>query len=263
MVSSSTAVILSEIFSHPHSDAPRQVHIRGTSFTSQAYFLVLTLKHLHTQGRSLSPLVVLCPDEEQCVELYSSFETLTPLYFQDQVEALIFPSWEQSPYSAISPSIRTRFARLNVLSQLLSKKQNSHLVIFTTLTASFQTTLSPQSFNEFSISIRVKDTVPSLESLSTKLTHSGYQRVDLVEDPGSFSIRGDLIDVFPPDCKLPLRIISLGMKLKILEFLTLKLRELFHKQALMKILTPPLTLQWNVIFLLRGKCSSTLKQNSS
>jgi len=42
--------------------------------------------------------------------------------------------------------------------------------------------------------------------LSGRLERSGYQRVPISEDPGTFAVRGDIIDVWPPSEDLPLRL---------------------------------------------------------
>ncbi len=45
-----------------------------------------------------------------------------------------------------------------------------------------------------------------VEAMRRVLVDSGYSHVSLVEDPGSFSIRGDLVDIYAPDAELPVRI---------------------------------------------------------
>lgn len=42
--------------------------------------------------------------------------------------------------------------------------------------------------------------------LTSDLSRRGYERVGLVSQQGEFSARGDVIDVFPPDMQMPLRI---------------------------------------------------------
>ncbi len=43
------------------------------------------------------------------------------------------------------------------------------------------------------------------DQLSRSLDHLGYLRTDTVEDPGSFAIRGEILDIFPPNSPHPLR----------------------------------------------------------
>ena len=44
------------------------------------------------------------------------------------------------------------------------------------------------------------------DDLVLKLLELGFLRVPLVEDPGTFSARGAVLDVFPPNCAEPRRI---------------------------------------------------------
>ena len=52
---------------------------------------------------------------------------------------------------------------------------------------------------------RVGDRVRIDEALSQWL-QLGYRHEPVVESPGAFSHRGGILDIFPPDCELPLRI---------------------------------------------------------
>ena len=210
MVSSSIAAILSDAFRTKKQGLPGEVHILGTSLESQAYFLTQTLKTLHATHPHHRTLIVLSRDDDHSLELSECFNTLCPIFFKMPVKSLILPSWEHSPYSPITPSIQTRLHRLKTLSTLIQDSASEFKIIFCTLAASFQTTLSPQWFRDFSISLRTHTSIVSIPQITQRLTNSGYQRTDLVEDPGTFSTRGDILDIFPPDRDYPLRIDLFG-----------------------------------------------------
>ena len=53
--------------------------------------------------------------------------------------------------------------------------------------------------------IQVADIVDR-DELVALLSECGYLRVPVVEDPGSFAVRGALIDVFPPHADAPARL---------------------------------------------------------
>ncbi len=48
------------------------------------------------------------------------------------------------------------------------------------------------------------------EGLIRKLIDFGYERVEIVEGPGEFAIRGGIVDVFPPQISHPLRLLFFG-----------------------------------------------------
>ncbi len=68
-----------------------------------------------------------------------------------------------------------------------------------------QRVISPEDFVE-NILILVKGMTVDRESLAQNLVRLGYQRVDQVEEEGSFSIRGYIIDIFPINTETPVRI---------------------------------------------------------
>lgn len=64
---------------------------------------------------------------------------------------------------------------------------------------------SPQQISSLFISIKLGSEI-DIYATSRKLVETGYQREQKALEPGSFSIKGDLIEVFPYHSKLPLRI---------------------------------------------------------
>src|SRR5262249_41800163 len=44
------------------------------------------------------------------------------------------------------------------------------------------------------------------DGVVARLAATGYLRVPLVEDPGSFAVRGSVLDLWPPSSTLPVRI---------------------------------------------------------
>ena len=49
----------------------------------------------------------------------------------------------------------------------------------------------------------------SREQLLLNLSELGYQRMSIVESPKEFSIRGEILDVFPVQATMPSRIVFL------------------------------------------------------
>src|SRR5262249_50129844 len=130
------------------------------------------------------------------------------------LRALHFPTWEQSPYSPIAPSIRTRLSRLAVLAALRDPLPGT--VIVTSLPAAAQATLPRALLQEYSTEIKQATSVGSREALVSKLLESGYQQTDPVEDPGTFAVRGDIIDLYPPDRDRPVRVELFGDEVELI-----------------------------------------------
>ncbi|WP_353893354.1 transcription-repair coupling factor [Proteinivorax hydrogeniformans] len=56
------------------------------------------------------------------------------------------------------------------------------------------------------------------EKISTKLTQSGYKKVDVVENKGQYTIRGDILDVYPVTKEAPLRLEFFGEQLETIKY---------------------------------------------
>ena len=185
------------------------LHLLGTTPPTRAWSTLKLIKALRNEKLTNKwkfdfPIVILCSGEEASTELQANLSALSPLN-DDEIVTAYFPDWEQSPYSPITPSIRTRLARLRVLALLCSKTEKPTIII-TTIAAASQATLPPSYFRNWSLSLQNADDIQSHEELNQKLRHSGYLRADTVEDPGTFAIRGDIIDIFPVNRSAPIRI---------------------------------------------------------
>jgi len=94
------------------------------------------------------------------------------------------------------------YKTINALMQILNDKVD---VIVTTLDGFFLQTMNKKDF-ELSILHFKKGECYNLSELSKNLVQSGYKRVDAIEQIGDFSLRGDLLDVYPSNSEYPIRI---------------------------------------------------------
>lgn len=155
--------------------------------------------------RESGPLLVVCPTNELAVELAEEIETLSESAFGRPVRAAAFPGWDHSPFSSITPSIGARLSRIALLTRL-AKGEDAPDVVLTSLPAALHRTLPLAVLEARSFILRKGESAGNRDELARNLTEAGYLRVDPVEDRGTFAIRGDLIDVFPPESARPLRI---------------------------------------------------------
>ena len=148
---------------------------------------------LYTARKSVPfpPLVVVPEDRGE--ELYTQLAAFQPTVF--------IPPWDSDPSSGVPPSSQVLRKRMTGLYQLLETSP----VVVTTLRGLAQRVISPEDFVE-NILILVKDMTVDREALAHNLVRLGYQRVDQVEEEGGFSIRGYVIDLFPINIEMPVRI---------------------------------------------------------
>jgi transcription-repair coupling factor (superfamily II helicase) len=181
------------------------VHAHGAT---QASMALLVARYAY---ESPGVVVVLCPNDDVASEFAADLETLSALVDRNPLLVCHFPTWEQSPYSPIAPSLRTRLARVSVLSSLLSENTESRpRVLVTTIAASCQATAPREVFLKQQIALKKGESVESREALMMRLVESGYLQVDPVEDPGTFAVRGDIIDIFAPGRDQPVRVELFG-----------------------------------------------------
>ncbi len=74
------------------------------------------------------------------------------------------------------------------------------------------------------------------EQIVSRLVECGYRRANLVEEPGTFAVRGSLIDVFPPDLENPVRLDFFGDEIEtIREFIVSNQRSIDKKDRVLII----------------------------
>ncbi|MGZ3689702.1 MAG: hypothetical protein ACXVBW_15465, partial [Bdellovibrionota bacterium] len=185
-------------------ELPDSVHVHGATGSARAQIAARAAAEVSL------PTVVLCADDDTAAQFAEDLETLSQSVLGRRLEALHFPTWEQSAYSPIAPSIRTRLSRTAVLGAIHQAKEGQAVVLVTTLAAACQATLPKEVFERHLIRLKVEESVDSREALMGRLLEGGYLRVDPVEDPGTFAVRGDIVDIFPPGRERPVRLELFG-----------------------------------------------------
>ncbi|EKQ55981.1 MULTISPECIES: transcription-repair coupling factor [unclassified Clostridium] len=121
-------------------------------------------------------------------------------------EVYYFPIREMVFYNIDAISGDLRWARLKVINEILNKKKK---IIVTSIEA-FAAKYTPHKlFLEYSMKLKEGDEV-NLTEISKKLIQSGYERVEMVEGKGQFSLRGGILDVFPTGSTYPYRVELFG-----------------------------------------------------
>jgi transcription-repair coupling factor (superfamily II helicase) len=159
------------------------------------------------------PLLVITPtarDAENFANDLSFFlgtrEELTPL----EKRLHLFPSWEILPFENLSPDPEHVAARLEGLYYLL---EGAAPILISTPAALMQKVV-PRDYFKASYLYLVLNEEIALEGLLNRLVQSGFRNVPLVEERGDFSVRGGIVDVFPPGYPRPIRLEFLGDKLE-------------------------------------------------
>jgi transcription-repair coupling factor (superfamily II helicase) len=143
--------------------------------------------------------VVITPDENTAEELFSFSQLLS----EDPEQIILFPSWDSRPEYQSSPNPQIQAERLSVLFRMLNRPLG--LTVICSIDSLSQK-LPPQEYVlNYSDVIKPNDEM-SMDKITLDLTSCGYQKTDLVEQPGTFSVRGSIIDIYSPSENDPVRI---------------------------------------------------------
>ncbi len=149
------------------------------------------------------PIVIICQDDMTAKrlqqELAAFLGTTTP----------VLPSRELTLYDTAVVSRAWEQKRLSQLYALATGQ--TKLQIFTWEALS-QRTIPPRVLEKAAFSLEVGKEYPQ-EELLEKLTHSGYTRCSMVEGPGQFAVRGDILDIYSPAADRPIRAEFFGEEL--------------------------------------------------
>jgi transcription-repair coupling factor (superfamily II helicase) len=155
------------------------------------------------------PFVVVTPDLESARHVATDLS-----FFFGEVDAaaaegdgsrsvLVFPSSDTTPFADVAPDRRAAMERLGTLFHLANGLAFRCLVV---PAASLARRVPPRAeLARRSIVVRAEGELDR-DKLVRTLSESGYLRVPVVEDPGTFAVRGGIIDVFPANARFPARI---------------------------------------------------------
>ncbi len=147
--------------------------------------------------RTNAPVLVITADEAEARRLCDDVNVML-----EESAAWAFPAKELvlTPMEGVTFSYEhARIAALTALSQGTCR------VAAASLEALLQPTLSPEQLREHTLVIRPDDTV-ELDHLVQQLTTCGYERSEIVSGAGQFAVRGDILDVFPVQYPVPVRV---------------------------------------------------------
>ncbi len=126
-----------------------------------------------------------------------------------EAEVAYYPAWETLPHERLSPRSDTVGRRLAVLRRLAG---NDPLPPPRVVVAPVRSVLQPQvtGLGDLMPVKLVAGEEYDLAEVAAGLVDAAYIRVDLVERRGEFSVRGGIIDLFPPTLEHPVRIDFFG-----------------------------------------------------
>ena len=163
--------------------------VLGLSHIHKAHFI-----HALCEEKKKKALVIV-PDEANATRLQGDLSAMG-------TAAFVLPAADLSFRPTQAHSREYEQQRLGVLSAMLEGEPDA---VILSAEAALQFTMPPQVLRRNTMVIG-QDSEIVTDMIAEDLIAAGYVRSDLVEGKGQFSVRGGLIDIFPPSSPNPVRI---------------------------------------------------------
>ncbi|HWQ62099.1 MAG TPA: transcription-repair coupling factor, partial [Negativicutes bacterium] len=171
--------------------SPRQSMVYGVTGTQKAA-VIAACYHAHPR-----PTVVVTAGRDAVTELAADLRALLPA-----AAVLELPPLDIVTFTAAARSIELAAVRMDVLGRLARGEQ---VIVLAGAEAAMQKVLPREDFLAGRLTVTVGETL-GRDDLLAALVRFGYERTDQVDSRGQFSVRGGIVDVFPVNRALPLRL---------------------------------------------------------
>ncbi len=173
--------------SHWVADSQFPLTINGINNEQWCYLLRSAIANKNYSFSQKHHLLI-CPSSDQSETIYEQLKETIPHF-----NIRFYPGLETSPYTGILSSERNLIQRFRVLNELA---QNLPMLIICSMDALAMKVPPKAFFLDHSLMINISDIISPLE-LAEKLVSLGYQPSHSVEEPGTFSRKGEIFDIFP------------------------------------------------------------------
>ncbi len=154
------------------------INILGLTDVAKVQFLVATKQEAN------NPVCIITYNELQAKKLFEDIS-----YFTSKV--VYFPKKEIVTYDYIAESKDLPYERIEAINRI---KNGNVDIIVTTVEACMQEMISAKDLYSNTIEFKFNQEY-NFEEIKEKLVKLGYERTELIEGKGQFSVRGDIIDI--------------------------------------------------------------------
>ncbi len=157
-------------------------------------------------AQKFSQHLVITKDLSSAQKLFNHLQLFSEFLSEDSPQVLMLPPHDISPYSGLYSSRSAMLQRLRWLYH--ASMPTAGNILIAPIKSLAQTTLPPDVFLNSVQFFKKGDTLPM--PVGTYFTSLGYQSVPVVEDMGTFSLRGGIVDLYSPAHAHPVRIELFG-----------------------------------------------------
>ncbi|MRI00768.1 transcription-repair coupling factor [Kriegella sp. EG-1] len=172
------------------------IHLKGLTGSALSFVLASAFKNTD------KPFLLLLDDKEEAAYFLNDLEQLI-----GHKDVLFYPGSYRRPYQIEETDNANVLLRAEVLNRINSRKKPA--IIVTYPDALFEKVVTRSELEKNTLKIKLEDTL-SLDFLNEVLFEYQFKRVDFVTEPGEFSVRGGIVDVFSFSHDQPYRIEFFG-----------------------------------------------------
>jgi transcription-repair coupling factor (superfamily II helicase) len=147
-------------------------------------------------------MIFVLPEREEAGYFQADLENLTGK------EVLLFPSSYRKPFEFTQPDSSHVLARAEVLNELNHSSEFGQLIV-TYPEALAEKVIDRASLEKNTLEISVGNKL-GIDFINEFLADYDFDRVDFVYEPGQYSIRGGIVDIFSFSHELPYRVEFFG-----------------------------------------------------
>ena len=191
------------------SSAPRLL-VAGVTEGLDALLLGAVAKARFEAGDGLAqPVIHMARDDKRLEALLEALR-----FFAPDVKVIAFPAWDCVPYDRVSPNTEIAGRRIMGMARMLgAPKWKAPVIVLTTMNA-VQQKIPARQFIRSSLLKLLPGRFAPMKKIAAHLEKSGYLRVGTVMEHGDYAMRGDILDLFPPGRKKPVRLDYFGDELE-------------------------------------------------
>ena len=155
----------------------------------------------HVLAKTDKNAVIVVPTTEQVNGWLTDLQ-----YFSPQLRVYTYPLVQHTVFTTTTKSLELAAKQMEALTALRGLRQ---AVVVATAEEAAQFVTAPQKIDDAVLSFKVGEDYER-ETILSGLVSGGYERSDLVDRRGLFSVRGDIIDIYPLNEKEPIRLEFFG-----------------------------------------------------
>ena len=178
------------------SNLKEKIHLKGALGSSLSFTIANIFKS------SKLPFLLIFDNKEEAAYHLNDLEVLL-----DDNEVLFYPGSYRRPYQIEETDNANVLLRAEVLNRINSQKKPALIVTYPE--ALFEKVLSRKALEKSTFKVAVGETL-NLDFFNEVLFDYQFKRVDFVTEPGEFSVRGGIVDVFSFSHDEPYRVEFFG-----------------------------------------------------